>query len=54
MVTSTIHLCWICNQPVDIATCKTDEQGQVVHEACYVARLALNSAPAKSPASSTI
>lgn len=52
MVNSTIHLCQICNLPVDVATCKTDERGQVVHEACYVARLALDNAPGNAPASS--
>ena len=35
------HLCWMCGKRVDVETCKTDEQGKAVHEACYAARLAL-------------
>ena len=48
-----IHLCWICGKPVDLATCKTDEYGEAVHEACYVARIALENSARKHPASIT-
>ena len=37
------HVCWICGGDVPLEDCKTDEQGLAVHEACYVARLALDS-----------
>ena len=36
------HVCWICGRAVVLEKCKTDEQGFAVHEACYVARLALD------------
>ena len=40
MTTPTlIPLCWICGKRVDLATCKTDEYGEAVHEACYTTRL---------------
>ena len=32
-------LCSICSQPVLLETCNTDEDGQAVHEQCYVAAL---------------
>jgi hypothetical protein len=32
-------LCSICQKPVELETCKTDHNGDPVHEACYVARL---------------
>jgi hypothetical protein len=32
-------ICKICRQAIAIETCKTDEKGQPVHEACYLARL---------------
>lgn len=41
MTTQIIHLCWVCGKPVDVATCKTDEYGEAVHETCYIVRLAL-------------
>jgi hypothetical protein len=31
--------CAICNKAVDLTESKTDEQGQAVHEACYVSML---------------
>jgi hypothetical protein len=38
----SIHLfCWICDKSVDVAKCNIDEYGEVVHEACYSARIAL-------------
>jgi hypothetical protein len=31
--------CGICNQPLDVKTAKTDEEGKGVHEECYVDRM---------------
>jgi hypothetical protein len=33
--------CSICNEPVEIETAKTDENGEAVHEDCYVRRMRL-------------
>lgn len=33
-------LCSVCGKPVNLESdCHTDEQGKVVHEACYLLRL---------------
>lgn len=45
----TLLTCWICGKPVVVATCKTDEHGKAIHEACYGARLSLESATTKVP-----
>lgn len=29
-------ICPLCNQPVSLENCKTDEDGQAIHETCYV------------------
>jgi hypothetical protein len=29
-------VCCICNSPVSLETCNTDERGGAVHEECYV------------------
>ena len=39
--------CSICNKPVEIATAKTDHNGKVVHDECYIRNLRLKQ-PAKS------
>ena len=44
-------LCWLCDKRVDIATCKIDEYGEPVHEACYVARITLENSGRKGPVS---
>ena len=31
--------CSICNEPVELKTAKTDEDGKAVHEDCYVQRM---------------
>ena len=31
--------CSICNEPVELITAKTDEDGKAVHEDCYVQRM---------------
>lgn len=36
---SNAILCAICVQPVDLKKCKIDEDGDAVHEDCYVTRL---------------
>lgn len=33
-----IH-CPICNEPVSLERCKTDENGRAIHERCYVGKL---------------
>jgi hypothetical protein len=42
-------LCPICNKPVDLKTCKTDHNGEAVHEDCYFFRVhnELNGVPKK-------
>jgi hypothetical protein len=32
-------LCFICNLPCPLETCKIDEAGQPIHEKCYLAHL---------------
>jgi hypothetical protein len=36
---SPYPLCPICNQSVDLETCKTDHNGEAVHEDCYFFRV---------------
>jgi hypothetical protein len=33
--------CGICNEPVELETAKTDEDGNAVHEDCYVRMMRL-------------
>jgi len=35
----TAHSCWVCGHEVSLETCKVDEQGRAVHEACLFARM---------------
>lgn len=44
-----LYCCRICGELVDLKTCKTDEHGITVHEACYVATIALASESMKPP-----
>jgi hypothetical protein len=37
--------CTICDKPVPLETCKTDEAGKAVHEECYVLKLKLTATP---------
>ena len=53
MHTPILYLCWLCGEAVDLRTCKIDEYGETVHEACHTARLMLESGTCKSPASVT-
>lgn len=32
-------ICPICRKPVRLEDCKTDEDGQAVHERCYASRV---------------
>ena len=34
-------LCRICGKPVAVETCKTDGDGQAIHEDCYVLKVKL-------------
>jgi hypothetical protein len=34
-----ILACSICRQPIDLKHCKTDENGNAVHEECYVKKI---------------
>jgi len=35
----TLPTCPVCNERVELETCKTDEHGHAIHEECYVAML---------------
>ncbi len=44
--------CALCDEPVDLRTAKTDEDGQAVHEECYLLRMQMNGSippPAGNP-----
>ena len=43
--------CSICNEPVEIKSAKTDENGKAVHEDCYVRVMRLKSITPPSQAS---
>lgn len=46
------HECWVCGAPVSLEECKVDEHGEVVHETCYVTKVARSKivpVPAPSP-----
>ena len=46
---SRVPVCPICNQPVWLNEAKTDEDGQAIHEGCYVAKIHLvRSEPVRS------
>ena len=36
---SDLACCVICNEPVELERCKTDEGGDAVHEHCYVSKV---------------
>jgi hypothetical protein len=55
MLTPILHLCWLCSNTVDLRTCKIDEYGEAVHEACYTVRITLeNSAREVMPVASKV
>lgn len=37
-------MCPLCDEPVELETTKTDEDGQTIHEECYVLKLSLKKA----------
>ena len=41
LFTPTVRLpnCSICNEPVELETSKTDENGKAIHEECYVVKV---------------
>ena len=43
------HICWLCGKDVDLGTCKIDEHGSAVHEACYALKLAFHAGSKKVP-----
>ena len=40
----TTHYCWVCGHEVSLETCKVDEHGSAVHEACLFARMKMETA----------
>lgn len=38
-------VCWICCEPVNLETAKSDENGKTVHEECYAEKLLEQKAP---------
>jgi hypothetical protein len=34
-----LPICSLCDEPVEIETAKTDENGDAVHEDCYVVKM---------------
>jgi hypothetical protein len=39
MIRSRSPMCAICNEPVDLRTAKTNDEGQAVHEECYAMKI---------------
>ena len=37
-------VCYLCNRPVPLESCKTDENGEAMHEECYTLKLRLRNA----------
>jgi hypothetical protein len=44
----TTHYCWICGHDLSLETCKVDEHGSAVHEACLFARMKMESASSRA------
>ena len=44
----TAHYCWICGHDVSLETCKVDEHGSAVHEACLFSRMKTESTSSRS------
>jgi hypothetical protein len=40
----TTHYCWLCGHEVSLASCKIDDHGSAVHEACLFARMKMETA----------
>lgn len=43
-------ICSICHQPVPLNDAKTDEDGNAIHEACYLVKLGMTKPPIGSHA----
>lgn len=43
-------LCWICGERVTLEDCKVDENGQAVHEECYMMVVLLRHAQSQNAA----
>jgi hypothetical protein len=39
MIRSRFPLCTICREPVDLRIAKTDDEGEAVHEECYLMKM---------------
>jgi|HubBroStandDraft_5_1064220.scaffolds.fasta_scaffold37858_2 hypothetical protein len=48
MIRSRYPMCVICNEPVDLRTAKTNNEGQAVHEECYLMKMK-NNPPTENP-----
>lgn len=51
--TKAPHICWICGHPIPLETCKVDENGLPVHEACQTLKLSLQNGTVSKPGAST-
>jgi len=53
---TAIHIsnCWICGRSVSVRESKIDENGFVVHESCYVAKLALEKGQSQMSEAATV
>jgi hypothetical protein len=40
-----LPICNVCGRAVSLEYCKTDENGDAVHEECYLRKLGLENAP---------
>jgi len=47
------YLCSICFKPVDLNSCKIDENGRSVHENCYALKLLHSQLQLKKPVKKT-
>jgi hypothetical protein len=46
-------LCSICNEPVNLRTAKSDENGRAVHEECYIQKITSQQPSSKDKNSKT-
>jgi hypothetical protein len=37
--TRWVPTCALCNKPVQLETCKTDECGKAIHQECYIGKV---------------
>jgi hypothetical protein len=48
MIRSRFPLCAICREPVDLRIAKTNDEGEAVHEECYLMQMKDNP-PTENP-----